>query len=130
MLWLVRNPILFEFNEMSAALKHLKSVKCRNAQLQMRLIHSPEILIRAEHHDLIVHCAVCLRPLKAFNRIVQCGIGRVDFKWLIRHDFRSLPSAIIQIKIDLKHVICLHGTKCIHMVWSRLLLQHSPFLNL
>lgn len=47
-LWLGRDPVLLDLNEATAALKHLPAVKGWDSQLQVRLIHPTEVLIRPE----------------------------------------------------------------------------------
>ena len=123
MLRLVRDPVLFKFDELSAALKHLKSIESGNAELQVRLVHSAEILIRAEHHYFIVHCAIRFRTFKALDRVVQSRICRVKFKSLIWNNLRSLPSTVLEIKIDFQHMIGLHGTESVHVIRTWLLFQ-------
>ena len=45
MLGLSWDPVLFNLNELTAALKHLETVKRGDTQLQVRLIHPTEVLV-------------------------------------------------------------------------------------
>lgn len=61
---------------------------------------------------------------------MQSCIGGINIEGLVGHNFGSLPASVIVVIVDLKHVICLNGTKGIDVVGGRLLLENSARLNL
>jgi hypothetical protein len=72
----------------------------------MRVIHALEVLVCAEKHNSIIMSNVSLETLKALNTIVESSVGRVKLEGLIGLDDRSLPTAIVHIVINFKHIIC------------------------
>ena len=54
---------------------------------------------------------------------MQSGIRGINIKWLVRNNFGRLPSTILHIKVDLKHVVGLDGTEGVNMVGTWLLFQ-------
>ena len=89
----------------------------------MRLIHAPEVLVGAEHDHFIVDCSVSFRTLEALNSVVNRSISRVQLEAFVRLNDRCLPAAVVQIKVDLEHVVSLDSTELVRVVWPRLLFQ-------
>lgn len=125
MLRLVRNPVLLNFNKLSTAFKHLLDVKLRNAQLFMRRVQTLEILVTPEHNDASIDCTVSLCSLEAFNCIMQSCICWIKLEWCVLNDFRFLPSAIVFVIVDVKHVVSSDAAKSICMIWTWLGFQVS-----
>ena len=71
----------------------------------MRVVHSVKVLVWSKEHNAIIVSDVSLEPLKAFNTIVQSCICRVKLEWLVSLNDGLLPSSIVNIVINLKHVI-------------------------
>ena len=130
MLWLVRYPGFLNFDESSAALKHLISVESRDAKLQMGLVHSAEILVRSKQDHFVVDCSISFRSFEALDRVVQSSVRRIDIEWLVWHNLRGLPATVLQIEVDFEHVIGLDGTEGVDMVGARLFLELCSRLEL
>ena len=129
-LWLVRYPGFLNFDESSAALKHLISVESRDAKLQMGLVHSAEILVRSKQDHFVVDCSISFRSFEALDRVVQSSVRRIDIEWLVWHNLRGLPASVLQIEVDFEHVIGLDGTEGVDMVGARLFLELCSRLEL
>ena len=89
----------------------------------MRLIHAPKVLVSAEHDNFIVDCSVCFCTLETLNGIMDRSICRVQFEARVGLNDRRLPTAVVQVEVDLEHVISLDSAKLVSVVWPRLLLQ-------
>lgn len=64
---LVGDPVLLDLDELLAALEHLMSVERGDAKLNVRRVHSLEVLVSSEQDDLVVNCSVSLDALEALN---------------------------------------------------------------
>ena len=129
MLGLVRDPVFFDFNKLSAALNHFESVKSWDSQLNMRLVHSAEVLISSKHGYFVVDGAVGLGAFKALDRVVEGGVGRVELETCVRFDRRCLPATIFQVVVDLEHVVSLKSTEQVGVVETWLGFQFLSFLE-
>ena len=89
----------------------------------MGLIHAPKVLVGAEHDNFIVDCSVCFCTLEALNGVVDRSICWVQFEAFVWFNDRCLPTAVVQIKVDLKHVVSLNGTELVYVIWPWLFLQ-------
>ena len=99
------DPTLLQSNEFLKALCHFWSGELSEPKLLMRLVHSFKVLVWSEKHHTFIMSDVSLESLKAFDTIVQSGISRVKLKRLISLYNGLLPSSIMNIVVDLEHVI-------------------------
>ena len=127
---LVGDPVLFNLNKATTALKHLKSIESWDAKLQVRLVHTLKVLVRAIHYNLVIDCAVSLGTLKTLNGVMQGGIRGLKHERLVRLDLWLLPATIVQIVVDLEHIVSLKGAECVDMVRAGLLLELFPLNEL
>jgi len=92
----------------------------------MRVIHSFKVFVWAEEHHTVVMSNVGLQTFEEFNTIVESGIRRIQFKRLIGLDNGGLPPTIVNIVVNLKHVVSRNTSESILMVSTRLRLKVFP----
>ena len=82
----------------------------------MTVIHAAEVVQYTEHDIIIVNRFVCLRPLKALNRVMECRIGWVDIEGGVRLDNGSLPAPITETVVHFEHVVGADATEGVHVI--------------
>lgn len=100
-----RNPFLLHLDQFFYAFNHFFWRKLRETKLSVRTVHSFEVFVWAEQHHAVIVGDISFEAFKALDAVVKGRICRVQFKRLISLDDRTLPSSVVDIIINVNHVI-------------------------
>jgi hypothetical protein len=99
------------------------NVEIRNTKLCVGSVHSFTVLVEAVHNNALIYGLVGLGSFKAFNTIVKGSIFRHELEGHIRYNLGFLPPTIVEVIINLKHIVCGDATEGVLVLRSWLFLE-------
>lgn len=99
------NPLALFADEFLEALYHFLAVEFSESKLSVRDVHALEVLVWTEEQGAVIMSDICLETLEAFDAVMEGRVGRVELKWLVSLNQRSLPSTVVHVIVNFEHVV-------------------------